>query len=61
MNDKYMYSLIAVFVLALLAYVGVTRARDFLTISWSQTRMKWGKRRESLCSRFVAEMQEQPT
>lgn len=42
-----------------LAYVGVTRARDFLTISWSQTRMKWGKRRESICSRFVAEMRDE--
>ena len=43
-----------------LAYVGVTRARDFLTITWAQSRMKWGKRRESICSRFVAEMQAEP-
>lgn len=42
-----------------LAYVGVTRARDFLTISWSQSRMKWGKRRESIPSRFLAEMQDE--
>jgi DNA helicase-2/ATP-dependent DNA helicase PcrA len=39
-----------------LAYVGVTRARDVLTVSWAQTRMKWGKRRETIRSRFVAEM-----
>lgn len=42
-----------------LAYVGVTRARDYLTISWSMSRMKWGKRRESIPSRFLAEMQEE--
>ncbi len=41
-----------------LAYVGVTRAKDVLTITWSQTRMKWGKRRESIPSRFIHEMQE---
>lgn len=41
-----------------LAYVGITRARDFLTISRSQTRTKWGKRRESVPSRFLAEIQE---
>ena len=42
-----------------LAYVGITRARDFLTISRSQTRMKWGKRRESIPSRFLIEMQQE--
>lgn len=40
-----------------LAYVGITRARDFLTISRSHSRMKWGKRRESVPSRFLTEMQ----
>jgi DNA helicase-2/ATP-dependent DNA helicase PcrA len=40
-----------------LAYVGVTRAREALTVSWAQTRMKWGKRRPTVRSRFVGEMQ----
>ena len=40
-----------------LAYVGVTRARDSLTISWAQNRMKFGKRRPTIPSRFLAEMQ----
>jgi DNA helicase-2/ATP-dependent DNA helicase PcrA len=40
-----------------LAYVGITRAKDALTISWAQTRMKWGKRRETIPSRFLHEMQ----
>jgi DNA helicase-2/ATP-dependent DNA helicase PcrA len=40
-----------------LAYVGVTRAMTDLTISWAASRMKWGKRRPSLVSRFVREMQ----
>jgi superfamily I DNA/RNA helicase len=39
-----------------LAYVGVTRARDRLTITWTQTRTKWGKRRPVKPSRFLAEM-----
>ncbi len=42
-----------------LAYVGITRARDFLTISRSETRMKWGKRRESFPSRFLLELQSE--
>jgi DNA helicase II / ATP-dependent DNA helicase PcrA len=42
-----------------LAYVGVTRARDFLTVSWAATRTKWGKRRETIPSRFLREMQEE--
>jgi DNA helicase II / ATP-dependent DNA helicase PcrA len=41
-----------------LAYVGVTRAMTDLTVSWAATRMKWGKRRPSLVSRFVREMQQ---
>lgn len=43
-----------------LAYVGVTRAMDYLTLTRAKTRMKWGKRRESLCSRFLFEMQKDP-
>ncbi|MDZ4686810.1 MAG: UvrD-helicase domain-containing protein [Planctomycetaceae bacterium] len=42
-----------------LAYVGVTRAKDFLTVSWAATRMKWGKRRETVPSRFLNEMQDE--
>ena len=41
-----------------LAYVGVTRAQDHLMISRAATRMKWGKRRPSVPSRFLQEMQE---
>jgi DNA helicase-2/ATP-dependent DNA helicase PcrA len=39
-----------------LAYVGVTRAMTDLTVSWAGSRMKWGKRRPSIVSRFVQEM-----
>jgi DNA helicase-2/ATP-dependent DNA helicase PcrA len=39
-----------------LAYVGITRARDHLTITWTQSRTKWGKRRPVKPSRFLAEM-----
>lgn len=39
-----------------LAYVGITRARDFLSVSYALTRMKWGKRRETVPSRFLREM-----
>jgi DNA helicase-2/ATP-dependent DNA helicase PcrA len=39
-----------------LAYVGITRARDYLSISHALTRIKWGKRRESIPSRFLREM-----
>jgi len=39
-----------------LAYVGVTRAKDFLTLSRAATRMRWGKRRPSAPSRFLFEM-----
>lgn len=40
-----------------LAYVGITRAKDHLTISYAQSRLKWGKRRPSIPSRFLHEMQ----
>ena len=43
-----------------LAYVGVTRAMDYLTLTRAKTRMKWGKRRESTASRFLFEMQKEP-
>ena len=43
-----------------LAYVGVTRAMDHLTLTRAKTRMKWGKRRETVASRFLFEMQEEP-
>ncbi len=39
-----------------LAYVGVTRAQDHLTLSLAKQRMKWGKPRPSIISRFVLEM-----
>lgn len=40
-----------------LAYVGITRAKDELSISYAETRMKWGKRYKSKPSRFLKEMQ----
>ncbi len=39
-----------------LAYVGVTRAQDTLTLSFCKTRMKWGKSRNQIPSRFLMEM-----
>jgi DNA helicase-2/ATP-dependent DNA helicase PcrA len=39
-----------------LAYVGVTRAQDFLTMSRAASRIKWGKRRLTIASRFLREM-----
>lgn len=39
-----------------LAYVGVTRAQDSLTLSFCKTRMKWGKQRPQIPSRFLMEM-----
>jgi ATP-dependent exoDNAse (exonuclease V) beta subunit len=39
-----------------LAYVGVTRARDLLTLSLAKQRMKWGKARPTIVSRFLLEM-----
>jgi len=39
-----------------LCYVGVTRAQDQLTISWSASRFKWGKSRPTKPSRFLFEI-----
>jgi DNA helicase-2/ATP-dependent DNA helicase PcrA len=43
-----------------LAYVGITRAMDHLTLTRAMARMKWGKRRESNPSRFLFEIQAEP-
>jgi len=39
-----------------LAYVGITRAMDQLTVSRAASRKKWGKHQPSLPSRFLFEM-----
>jgi DNA helicase-2/ATP-dependent DNA helicase PcrA len=39
-----------------LCYVGITRAQDRLTLSLALSRMKWGKPRESIPSRFLYEI-----
>ena len=39
-----------------LAYVGITRAQDVLTLTRAATRRKWGKVRPSIASRFLFEM-----
>lgn len=39
-----------------LCYVGVTRAEDTLTLSLCKSRMKWGKAKPSIPSRFLLEM-----
>jgi DNA helicase-2/ATP-dependent DNA helicase PcrA len=39
-----------------LCYVGVTRAREFLTLSFALTRRKWGKPHKTIPSRFLYEM-----
>ncbi len=39
-----------------LCYVGVTRAQDTLTLSLCKNRMKWGKLRPQIPSRFLLEM-----
>ncbi|MDG1874451.1 MAG: UvrD-helicase domain-containing protein [Mariniblastus sp.] len=39
-----------------LCYVGVTRAEEILTLSMSLTRMKWGKARDTIPSRFLYEL-----
>lgn len=41
-----------------LAYVGVTRAKDVLTLTRAAARTKWGRRGPTLPSRFLFEMQE---
>jgi DNA helicase II / ATP-dependent DNA helicase PcrA len=39
-----------------LCYVGVTRARSRLTLTTALSRMKWGKARDSVPSRFLYEL-----
>ncbi len=39
-----------------LCYVGITRAQDRLTLSLALTRMKWGKARPTIPSRFLFEI-----
>ncbi len=39
-----------------LCYVGVTRAQDRLTLSMALARMKWGKPRDTIPSRFLYEL-----
>jgi len=39
-----------------LCYVGVTRAQESLTLTFTRARMKWGKPRPSIPSRFLMEM-----
>ena len=39
-----------------LCYVGMTRAKERLTLSLALQRMKWGKNRDTLPSRFLFEM-----
>lgn len=39
-----------------LCYVGITRARERLTLTMSLSRMKWGKPRPTMPSRFLYEM-----
>ena len=43
-----------------LCYVGVTRAKDSLTLTRAQFRKKWGKLREATPSRFLNEMFDEP-
>lgn len=43
-----------------LCYVGVTRAREQLTLSFALTRRKWGKPQKTIPSRFLYEMTGQP-
>ena len=38
-----------------LAYVGITRAQEHLTLTRAKTRMKFGKRKEMIPSRFIME------
>ncbi len=43
-----------------LCYVGITRARDHLTLTRAASRKKWGKPRPSVPSRFLYEMTGKP-
>ena len=43
-----------------LCYVGITRARDHLTLTRAASRKKWGKPRPSIPSRFLYEMTGKP-
>lgn len=43
-----------------LCYVGITRARDHLTLTRAASRKKWGKPRPSVASRFLSEMTGRP-
>jgi len=42
-----------------LAYVGITRAQEFLTLTCSQTRSKYGQRIDCMPSRFLYEIKDQ--
>ena len=42
-----------------LCYVGITRAQERLTLSLALTRMKWGKPRDTIPSRFLYEIMGQ--
>ena len=44
-----------------LAYVGITRAKDHLTLTRAVARTKWGRKRDSHPSRFLWEMQNAKT
>jgi superfamily I DNA/RNA helicase len=41
-----------------LAYVGITRARRHLTLTWTKTRARHGRRTETMPSRFLFELME---
>lgn len=41
-----------------LLYVGLTRARKKLFLTWAKTRTLFGKRGETASSRFLAELEE---
>jgi DNA helicase-2/ATP-dependent DNA helicase PcrA len=43
-----------------LCYVGITRARDHLTLTRADSRKKWGKPRPTVPSRFLYEMSGRP-